>query len=148
MRHKQLPEKEQARISARYEIAKRGWYGVHLTLDLHSCNPEKFNRKDIEEFFKQLCEKIKMIRADLHWWDDVGVPKEEQQIEAHTMGSSAVQFILTSSIVIHSLSYLRSSYIDIFSCKPFNAKQAENFAKKWFESSTVISHFITRTYIQ
>jgi S-adenosylmethionine/arginine decarboxylase-like enzyme len=78
-------------------------YGYELILDLHSCDPDTFNRSSIEDFFKKLCKKIDMTQCDLHFWDDVGVTPEEQQTSPHTKGTSAVQFILTSTIVIHTL---------------------------------------------
>ena len=48
-------------------------YGTELVLDLHGCNVEKFNRKEIESFFQELCDLIEVERCDLHFWDDVGV---------------------------------------------------------------------------
>ena len=85
-----------------------------------------------------------MKRCQLYFWDDVGVPNEKKQTLAHTKGTSAVQFILTSSIVIHTLDLLGSVYINIFSCKSFDEKAALKFTKNWFASSECISHFIKR----
>ena len=85
-------------------------YGYELVLDLHGCDPNTFNRPSIEDFFKKLCKQIKMTRCDLHFWDDVGVSREEQQTSPHTKGTSAVQFILTSTIVIHTLDLMGAVY--------------------------------------
>ncbi len=119
-------------------------YGFELILDLHGCDATKFNRHSLEEFFKQLCEQIDMKRCDLHFWDDVDVPPDEQQVSPHTKGTSAVQFILTSSIVIHTLDLLEAVYVNIFSCKEFDKAKAEEFTKEWFKAKECRSHFIER----
>ena len=54
-------------------------YGYELILDLHFCNPNTFNRSSIEGYFESICKEIKMVRCDLHFWDDVDVSIEEQQ---------------------------------------------------------------------
>ncbi len=119
-------------------------YGYELILDLHGCDRRTFNRDSIEDYFKKICKQIKMTRCDLHFWDDVGVPPEEQQTSPHTRGTSAVQFILTSTIVIHTLDLMGAVYINIFSCKKFDEKLAETFTKEWFQAGEVHSHFIER----
>ena len=120
-------------------------YGYELILDLHGCNPKIFTRLSIEEFFEKLCKQINMTRCDLHFWDDVGIPPEEQQTSPHTKGTSAVQFILTSTIVIHTLDLTGAVYVNIFSCKEFDKKKAEIFSKEWFKATgDCRSHFIER----
>ena len=119
-------------------------YGYELILDLHGCDPSTFNRESIEEYFSQLCKQIDMTRCDLHFWDDVGVLEEEQQISSHTKGTSAVQFILTSTMVIHTLELLEAVYVNIFSCKEFDKDKAKNFTIKWFRAEKCNSNFIER----
>ena len=119
-------------------------YGIELILDLHDCNPSKFSRDCITAYFEELCVLIDMKREDLHFWDDIGVSEEEKQTSPHTQGTSAVQFILTSSIVIHALDQLRAIYINIFSCKPFDPKLAEEFTSNWFEASEISIKLIDR----
>ena len=103
-------------------------YGIELILDLHGCDASKFTRKSISQYFEELCILIDMQREELHFWDDIGVPDEEKQTSPHTQGTSAVQFILTSSIVIHTLDQLEAVYINIFSCKFYDPKVAEKFS--------------------
>lgn len=122
-----------------------GKYGVELILDLQECDSSTFNRKSLDSFFTELCELIDMERCEVHFWDDVGVPPEEQQTEPHTKGTSAVCFILTSTIVVHTLDLLKSVYVNIFSCKKFDPKVAEEFAKKWFGAKEGSARFIERT---
>ena len=120
-------------------------YGCELILDLQNCNPSAFNRKSLDSFFTELCELIEMKRCEVHFWDDVGVPPEEQQTEPHTKGTSAVCFILTSTIVVHTLDLLKAVYVNIFSCKNFDPKAAEEFTKKWFGAKEGSARFIDRT---
>ncbi|MCP3941511.1 MAG: hypothetical protein GY710_08530 [Desulfobacteraceae bacterium] len=123
---------------------KRDPYGYEVIMDLHDCNISKFTREDISLFFVALCDLIKMERRDLHFWDDYDTPVAKHQTSPHTKGTSAVQFILTSSIVIHTLDLKGDVYINIFSCKYFDKKVALEFCEKWFSSSNCISHHIER----
>ena len=126
------------------EPATRERYGDELILDLHGCDSAKFNRLDIQRYFEQLCELIKMERCDLHFWDDVGVAEDECQAHPKTKGTSAVQFILASTIVIHTLDLMNTVYVNIFSCKDFDTDVAARFTAKWFESSDWKSTVIAR----
>ena len=125
------------------EIKKKP-YGFELIIDMHECDVSTFNRSSLKAFFEKLCDEIKMQRCELHFWDDVGVPSEEQQTSPHTKGTSAVQFILTSTIVIHTLDLLKAVYINIFSCKEFDKDKAEKLTKEWFGAKECGSHFIER----
>ena len=119
-------------------------YGVELILDLHGCDPSTFTRASIGKYFEQLCELIDMKREELVFWDDIGVAQDEKQTSPHTQGTSAVQFILTSSIVIHTLDQLRAVYVNIFSCKEFDPKLAERFTVEWFGAGDCSARFIER----
>jgi len=91
-------------------------YGKSMVIDLEGCDTGKFNREDLEHFFMLLTMCLGMERGDLCWWDDVGVPEDEKQTDPRTTGTSAVQFILTSSIVVHTLDLTGQVFIDIFTC--------------------------------
>jgi len=119
-------------------------YGYELILDLHGCDVSTFNRESLDGCFEKLCKAIKMEKCERYFWDDVGVPEEEQQTSPHTKGTSAVQFILTSTIVIHTLELLGAAYINIFSCKPYDAGLAEQFTKEWFGATECRTHLIER----
>lgn len=107
-------------------------YGKMVIIDLHQCNVARFNRTDIEQYFVELAEKIDMKRCDLHWWDDKDVPEEQKQVLPHTKGTTGVQFILTSHILVHTLEILERAYIDIFSCKDFSDEVAVEYTKQYF----------------
>lgn len=110
-------------------------YGQELILDLHGCDVAKFNRTSIETYFVGLCQLINMERCDLHFWDDEGVPPEQCQTDPKTKGISAVQFIITSSVVIHALEVMKAAYVNIFSCKEFDTIAAEAFTRRWFAAT-------------
>ena len=86
-----------------------------------------------------------MTKCEVHFWDDVGVPPEEQQTLPHTKGTSAVCFILTSTIVIHTLDLLRAVYVNIFSCKSFDPDAAAEFTRRWFDAASCKQTYIQRT---
>lgn len=111
-------------------------YGKHLILDMYGCNPKNFNREKITNWLVKLCEMIDMEREDLYFWNYDGVPPEELPAEKHLLGTSAVQFITTSNIVIHTLELVGEAYIDIFSCKNFDQNKAAYFTTTFFEADT------------
>ena len=125
--------------------AKNQIYGFELVLDLHGCEAELFNRDYIDKFFTDLCDLIKMEKCEVHFWDDVGVPEEEQQKLPHTKGTSAVCFILTSTIVIHTLDILGAVYVNIFSCKSFDPDVAAEFTSERFKAESCKKTFFERT---
>ena len=120
-------------------------YGYELILDLHGCDAELFNREHIDKFFTDLCTLIEMEKCEVHFWDDVGVPVEEQQTRTHAKGTSAVCFILTSTIVIHTLDLLGVVYVNIFSCKSFDPDAAGEFTSRCFDAASCNNTFIERT---
>ncbi len=119
-------------------------YGKELILDLYDCDVSKFNRKNLKNFFLSLCEEIDMTPCKLTWWDDKWTwlwkliyfwdKSIQYETRPHTKGTSAVQFIITSNITIHTLEILGECYINIFSCKEFDAEDALNFTLNWFNA--------------
>ena len=124
--------------------AKDMAYGFELILNLHDCDPSTFNRRSLDAYFMKLCKAIKMKKCERYFWDDVGVPEKERQSLPHTKGTSAVQFILTSSIVIHTLDLLGAAYVNIFSCKDFDRRAAKKITKDWFKAKRCRTHFVER----
>ena len=112
-------------------------YGRQLIMDLYGCNPESFTRESIEQWLIDLCELIDMQREDLHFWDYEGCPEEEAAAPDHLAGTSAVQFITTSDIVVHTIDRLGECYIDLFTCKAFEPELAIAMTKGWFEASDI-----------
>lgn len=117
-------------------------YGKELIIDLHSCDVSTFTRDSIRKYFETLCDDvIYMEREDLHFWDYEGDPKAYESAPDHLKGISAVQFIKTSNIVIHTIDVMKNVHINIFSCKDFDSDKAEEYTKEWFggESLNVIT---------
>lgn len=119
-------------------------FGKELILDLHDCNVKKFNRGSIEGYFIELCNLIDMVREDLHWWDYKGRWGEYKKAPDHLKGVSAIQFIRTSNITIHTLYVLGKVFINVFSCKDFDAKKVIDFTIYFFEGKIVTSKTIKR----
>lgn len=119
-------------------------YGVELILDLHDCDPATFTRKSIRKYFKDVCVLIDMERGKLTWWDDLYTPEGEKETEPHLVGTSAVQFIKTSNITIHTLDILKRAYVNIFTCKDFDYEAAELFTEKWFSGTIINTLLIDR----
>jgi len=109
-------------------------YGKELIIDLHNCDPSTFTRKSIKDYVDTLCKEVIYMEAeDLHFWDYEGDPEGYEEAPDHLKGVSAVQFIKTSSIVIHTLDVLQKAFINIFSCKEFNGFDAMEFTEQWFD---------------
>ena len=120
-------------------------YGKELILDIHNCDVSKFNRLDIKNYLIELCDNIiDMEREDLHWWDYEDDPEGYEEAPAHLKGTSCVQFIRTSTIVIHSLVDLRKIFINIFSCKNFDMEQAATFTGIYFDGAVKTQRNIIR----
>ncbi len=112
-------------------------YGQELILDLHECDPMTFTRGSIKLYFSILCNKIDMEACDLHFWDDLETPEDEKQTDPKTKGTSAIQFIITSNITIHTLDLLGAVYVNLFSCKIFDADMAAALTAEWFKGNIV-----------
>jgi S-adenosylmethionine decarboxylase len=121
-------------------------YGPELILDLHGCDITKFNRKSLRDFGRALCKVIGMTPHKFRSepWDDDGVAPEECQVSPVKKGYTAIQFLMESSILIHSLELTKSAYINIFSCNDFDRNKAKQFAKKWFGAKQITSRLIIR----
>lgn len=119
-------------------------YGKELILDLHGCDSQRFTRKNIRKYFKEVCFLIDMKRGKLTWWDDVGVNEKEKQTLPSTKGTSAVQFIITSNITMHTLDLLDRVYLNLFSCKDFDEKTVKQFTAKFFRGRIVKSLLVNR----
>ena len=110
-------------------------YGKELMLDLHNCDPDTFTRASIKIFLIGVCEKIDMVRGPLHFWDYDDMEEEKEDAPPHLKGTSAIQFIMTSNIVIHTLDDLKAVYLNVFSCKDFVPDDVIALAKEWFHGT-------------
>ncbi len=130
-----------------------GSYGPQLLLDCHGCDSSTFTRENIEKFMSDLCKTMGMDREDFHFWDDLDIPEEDRQTEPHAKGTSlggvfkkkiGLQFIITSSIVIHTLDVLERCYIDVFSCKEFDEGDVKRLVYERFKAKSIRTHSVLR----
>ncbi len=118
-------------------------YGRELILDMYGCDPLLFSRLHIKQFLIELCELIDMERCDLHFWDYEDL-EEKAKAPPHLDGTSAVQFIKTSNITIHTLDKIGEVYLNLFTCKDFDVKKAVGFILKSFRCGSHIYKVIDR----
>ena len=105
-----------------------------LTIDLKECETD-FSEKNIRNYVDKLCKLIKMEKhGRLMLWKD-----SHNKIKKLRGGISAVQFLKTSNITIHSFETNRSCFVDIFSCKKFDSKKATKFSKDFFKAKRLKS---------
>jgi S-adenosylmethionine/arginine decarboxylase-like enzyme len=120
-------------------------YGQELILDIHEADPANFTRARITEYMHCLCDNIiYMEREDLHFWDYEDDPELKAAQPPHLKGVSAVQFIKTSNITIHTLDDLRKVFINIFSCKQFSTIDAKEFTCRFFAGTINNVHTLIR----
>jgi S-adenosylmethionine decarboxylase len=109
-------------------------FGMEVILDLYDCNLETIRSKEkLQEYTRELCQVIGMTPYGAPFAERFGLN------EAKTAGYSIVQLIETSSITGHFSEEWNSAYINIFSCKEFDPKQAAEFSKDFFEADRVES---------
>ena len=109
-------------------------FGMEVVLDLYDCNLETIRSKEkLQEYTRELCQVIGMTPYGAPFAERFGLN------EGKTAGYSIVQLIETSSITGHFSEEWNSAYINIFSCKEFDPKQAAEFSKDFFEADRVES---------
>lgn len=119
-------------------------YGKELIFELRDCNSDLFNREKLEEFFEKLCNHIDMEKCDLHFWDYEGNEEEYEKAPKHLKGISAIQFISTSNITIHTLEHQGYLFVNLFSCKDFNESEAMIVTKNFFSGDLIDYKIIER----
>lgn len=114
-------------------------FGWELLLDLYDCNLDTLkSREALTHFAKAVCERLDMKAFGEPMIEHFGYEKPE------TVGYSLVQLIETSSIVGHFSEFKRSAYLDLFSCKPFDADDVTTFSKEFFGAEGIVKRFIER----
>jgi S-adenosylmethionine/arginine decarboxylase-like enzyme len=114
-------------------IDEKVW-GIASSFDIYHCNPETIRDADkIKQFVIELCDLIEMKRFQ----DTLVVNFGEDERVA---GFSMVQLIETSLISAHFANLSNTTYLDVFSCKPYDPEVVADFAKRFFGGSDIISH--------
>ena len=111
--------------------------GQLTIINLLECNEALVcSRKHLESFGRELCKVIHM--------NPYGKPIVMKFGKGKLKGYSAIQMIETSSITVHLDEFENKAFIDIFSCKEFDAFSAKSFSKKYFKSKKAMSRTIMR----
>lgn len=116
-----------------------GYWGYHLILDCASCEVEKIQDKNnVYNFIKSLVKRIDM--------EPIGEPYIEYTAAEFPdkAGFTAVQVIVTSSIVAHFIDSTGDLYLDVFSCKEFNNDDVIDEVNKYFSPKKIRVNFLTR----
>lgn len=113
-------------------------FGKELILDLHHCDSETFSKTSIANWFRAICEATKMKAVRQEWWEEYG------NEEPHLNGVTGVQFISTSSIVVHACPDLNEIHINIFTCKDFDAEVAKKLTVEWFKGEVAAEYLLDR----
>ena len=113
-------------LRQRYD--KSGAWGMLASIDLTGCDHEMIQSpKAIRKFVIDIIESVKMKRF--------GPMKIQKFGDGSLEGHSVIQFIETSTIVVHfDDKHGDRAFIDLFSCKFFDPYKAEIFAKKYFKA--------------
>ena len=113
-------------------VAEEVW-GVSSSFDIFGCNPDTIRDADkIKQFVIELCDLIEMKRFQ----DTLVVNFGEDERVA---GFSMVQLIETSLISAHFANLTDTTYLDVFSCKPYDPDVVAEFAKKYFGGSEIVT---------
>ena len=105
--------------------ARESVWGIASAIDIYDCQPDLIRSADhIKQFVIDLCELIEMKRFGetqvVHFGEDEKVA-----------GYSMVQLIETSLISAHFANLTNATYLDVFSCKPYNPEVVRKFAQEY-----------------
>lgn len=106
-------------------VNQQAW-GIASSIDIYNCDPEKIRSPEaIRRFVAELCELIQMKRYGETWVVHFG---EDERVAGYSM----VQLIETSLISAHFANLTNTTYLDVFSCKPYDPEMVRDFAQDYF----------------
>ena len=115
------------------------YWGYHLILDCSACHvPSIQSRENVYNWIKHLVSAIDM--------EPIGEPRIEYTAAEFPdkAGFTAIQVIVTSSIVAHFVDSTGDVYIDVFSCKPFDNDTVIASINNAFQPKKIRTNFLTR----
>lgn len=113
------------------------YWGYHLLLDCSGCNNNIGNKDKIYQFVKELVKRINMTAH--------GEPIIEYLLPGDPkQGYSLMQLITTSNICAHFMELDGTAYFDIFSCKEFDIKVAQDVVREYFGPERMRVNYLTR----
>jgi len=114
---------------APYKATLKEHWGYHLLVQIAEGNKDLDNPKVVGKFLQEMCKELEMR--------PMGLPVVLNVTGVEGRGVTAIQFITTSHISIHSDSDKMSAYIDIFSCAPYQHVTALKLIQKTFEPKSM-----------
>lgn len=127
---------------------KKKKYGQELILDVHDVPMEFFTKKNVRQLSEHLCDEIGMVRKyapNYIWGEEKELHKTKKKYGGvKADGLSCIQFLYSSSILVHALDDIQKVFINIFSCEKFDAKKAEKFVLKTVGGKIVRADNIVR----
>lgn len=116
---------------------EKTYWGFHLIVDASECDHDKITSYDnIYNFTKQLVSDIGMIAY--------GEPQIVKFGSGNKAGYTLVQLIETSNICAHFVDETDDIYLDVFSCKQFDANIVLELLKKYFGTVNIKVDFRKR----
>lgn len=105
-------------------------WGKSVALNLYNCEHSRLIDTNLLAQF--VSEVIKVVNMEAH-----GPCYIDRFGEGDLTGYSAMQFIKTSAITVHLDEIGNRAFIDIFSCKDFDAHKAAQFSQAFFKAQQI-----------
>jgi S-adenosylmethionine decarboxylase len=115
------------------------YWGYHLTLDCHSCDREAIkDPRVVQEFIDSL-----LLRIDMQPIGPTHIEYTAAEFPDKA-GLTAVQIIVTSTIVAHFIDSTGDLYLDVFSCKQFELEAVVDTVNTFFKPEKLRPNYLTR----
>jgi S-adenosylmethionine/arginine decarboxylase-like enzyme len=119
-------------------MAENHW-GYHLLVNAQQGDRELISSfENVRAFVEQLVLDIDMVKYGSLWIDRFATHDPEKA------GISFCQMIETSNITGHFAEETGNFYIDIFSCKPYDAKVVQELVEEYFAPMSVTALMVYR----
>jgi hypothetical protein len=116
--------------------ALRTW-GKHLILDAAGCSPKMIGSSTvIKNFTNDLVKRIDMKAY--------GEPQIVMFGTGNKKGYTLIQLIETSNIAGHFVEENNTMYLDVFSCKDFDAEIVKDLVHEYFDAQKFSSRVLLR----
>ena len=114
-------------------------YGVEMILDLYDCDPAVIrSARALRAYVDAMCRLLGMKKYGRTQTPYFGLQAP------HTAGYSLLQFIETSSITGHFSELTNAAYLNVFSCKAFDAASAARFSRTFFGAKRMRTRLMRR----
>lgn len=115
-------------------------FGLHVMIDASGCKKEKLISQElVYDILNELPAEIEMTKISLPY-----VCKWLDKFSKGTPGISGFVMIAESHISIHTFPDQDHVFVDIFSCKNFNAEKAIKYILDAFEATKAEKNIIKR----